>query len=160
MNFRVHRRFDCVSLKKNSVFHFCCDINTIKFIKHSLIHRLVHGDIGISFRKGQILHPTGRNIKAASSKAAPEIKASCVLFASVRETKYWSNISKPVGNVFKTNLDDLIKATEWNHLVWNFSGIAAAAISFQWLTTSDGGGGNHQKKQFCSSSSEQHFQKA
>lgn len=56
------------------------------------------------------------NIKTLNLKAPPEITAPCVLFASVRETKYTlSNISKPVGNLCKTNLGtNLITASEWN----------------------------------------------
>lgn len=66
--------------------------------------------------KGQTVHPKGRNIKRVSSKAPPEITAPCILFASVRETKYTlSNIPKPVGNLCETNLgNDLITASKWN----------------------------------------------
>lgn len=147
-------RFDCVSLKKKKQF-----ISRLLWHKHNQIHQIfinsqtrsTRCDLNeeTSFSKGQILHPTGRNIKAVSSKAPPEIKAPCILFASVRETKYSSNISKPVGNLYKTNLrNDLITATEWNHLVWKLSGTAAVGSSFQWLTTSDGGGGNRQRTNF------------
>lgn len=58
-------------------------------------------------------------LKMVSSNAPSGITAPCILFASVRETKYTlSNIWKPVGNLSETNLgNDLITVTEWNHLV-------------------------------------------
>lgn len=108
-----------VSPWKNILIHLYCNMNALKFIKTFInsptaSNRCDLNGAAVCFGKGQTVHPTGRNIKRVSSKAPPEITVPCVLFASVRETKYTlSNIPEPVGNLCETNLgNDLITASK------------------------------------------------